>query len=142
MAAEIEISTDPARLDIPLIHRVLSNSYWAKGRSVGVVEKSIRNSLCFGAYLDGVQIAFARLITDRAVFAYLADVFVVPESQGRGISKMLLEEILAHPDITGLKLIRLATRDAHGLYEKYGFESTTNSDKTMELFANEPDNQH
>ena len=87
---DYRISTDRNRLDLPLIHEFLSNSYWAKGRPIEVVERSIKNSLCFGAYHNDRQVAFARLITDRAVFAYLADVFVIEEYRGRGISGMLM----------------------------------------------------
>ncbi len=130
----IEISTDPSRIDVSLVHDFLSNSYWAKGRPREVVERSIKHSLCFGVYEHGTQIAFARLITDRAVFAYLADVFVVLDHRGRGIARLLLEAILEHPDVKGLRVIRLATRDAHGLYRKYGFTSIVNTEKSMELF--------
>src|SRR4051794_35096635 len=102
----IEISSDPARIDISLVHDFLSSSYWAKGRSREVVERSIEHSLCFGVYENGGQIAFARVITDRAVFAYLADVFVVPEHRGRGIASLLLEAILAHPELEGIRVFR------------------------------------
>ena len=138
MMSDIEISTDPTRIDVSLVHDFLSKSYWAEGRPVDVVERSIRNSLCFGAYSEGHQIAFARLITDRATFAYLADVFVIPEFRGRGISKLLLEEILKHSALKGVRLIRLATKDAHGLYEQYGFKRMTDPDRTMELCIDEP----
>ena len=138
MMSDIEISTDATRIDVSLVHEFLSTSYWAEGRPVDVVERSIRNSLCFGAYSEGHQIAFARLITDRATFAYLADVFVIPEFRGRGISKLLLEEILKHAALKDVRLIRLATKDAHGLYEQYGFKRMTDPDRTMELFIDEP----
>jgi GNAT superfamily N-acetyltransferase len=130
----IEISTDPGRLDVSLIHDFLSNSYWATGRPREVVERSIKHSLCFGAYENGRQIAFARVITDRSVFAYLADVFVVPDHRGRGVSKLLLDAILADPELKDVRLFRLATKDAHGLYAKYGFNSMANPEKGMELF--------
>src|SRR6185369_1130562 len=116
-----EVSTDPSRIDIALVHEFLSSSYWAKGRPREVVQRSIEHSLCFGVYENGKQIAFARLVTDRAVFAYLADVFVVPEHRGRGVARVLLDAIFEHPEVKGLRLIRLGTRDAHGLYAKYGF---------------------
>jgi N-acetylglutamate synthase-like GNAT family acetyltransferase len=131
----IEISTDRSRLDIPLIHDFLSNSYWATGRPREVVERSIKHSLCFGAYENGSQVAFARLVTDRSVFAYLADVFVVPNHRARGISRLLLDAILVHPELKDVRLFRLATRDAHGLYAKYGFKSMVNPEKTIELFV-------
>jgi GNAT superfamily N-acetyltransferase len=130
----IEISADQSRLDVALIHDSLSKSYWAEGRPREVVERSIKYSLCFGAYENGKQLAFARLVTDRAVFAYLADVFVLPEHRGRGISRLLLEAILAHPEVKGVRLFRLGTRDAHGLYAKCGFKSMLNPERSMELF--------
>jgi GNAT superfamily N-acetyltransferase len=121
LSAEYEISCDPARIDVALVHEFLSGSYWAEGRSRETVERSIRNSLCFGVYTGGRQVAFARVITDRAVFAYLADVFVVPELRGRGIGKGLVQAVLAHPDLQTLRTFLLGTRDAHGLYERFGF---------------------
>jgi GNAT superfamily N-acetyltransferase len=121
LSVEYEVSCDPARIDIPLVHEFLKSSYWAQGRSRETVERSIRNSLCFGVYAGGRQIAFARVITDRAVFAYLADVFVVPEFRGRGIGKGLVQAVLAHSDLQTLRTFLLGTRDAHGLYERFGF---------------------
>jgi GNAT superfamily N-acetyltransferase len=133
----MEISTDPDRIDVSLVHEFLSKSYWAKGRPREVVERSLKHSFCFGVYENGNQIAFARLITDRAVFAYLADVFVVPEHRGRGISRRLLDAIFEHPELKGVRLFRLSTKDAHGLYREYGFTSMVNPEKSMELFADE-----
>jgi GNAT superfamily N-acetyltransferase len=130
----IEISTDRHRLDLALIHEFLSSSYWAKDRPREVVERSIEHSLCFGAYDGGRQVAFARLVTDRAVFAYLADVFVVPDHRGRGIAGLLLDAIFAHPELKDVRLFRLGTRDAHGLYAKYGFKPMLNPERSMELF--------
>ena len=119
MDPEFEISTDPARLDVDLIHEILQNSYWARGRRRSVVERSIRHSLCFGVYRVGRQVAFARVVSDRAVFAYLIDVFVVPEFRGHGISKALMRAVVAHPDLQNLRMFLLATRDAHGLYAQF-----------------------
>ena len=119
------------------MHEFLSNSYWAKDRPVEVVRKSLENSLCFGAYLEGEQVAFARLITDRAVFAYLADVFVLPSHRGKGVSAELMRAILKHPDITNIDIIILATKDAHGLYKKYGFHPMDDPDKFMGAFCHE-----
>jgi GNAT superfamily N-acetyltransferase len=116
-----EISTDRNRLDVALIHEFLRSSYWAQGIPRAVVERSIRHSLCFGAFLDGRQVGFARVITDFAAIAYVADVFVVPEHRGRGISKLLMRAILDHPELRGLRRFLLATQDAHGLYAKFGF---------------------
>jgi GNAT superfamily N-acetyltransferase len=117
----VEISTDPARLDLTLIHEFLQTSYWAKGRERSVIERSIKNSLCFGGYRHERQVAFARVVSDRAVFAYLMDVFVIPECRGQGISKVLLRTVLSHPDLQNLRVFLLATQDAHGLYSQFGF---------------------
>ncbi|HEX9959146.1 MAG TPA: GNAT family N-acetyltransferase [Fibrella sp.] len=117
-----EISTDKARLDVPLIHRFLSQeSYWALNIPLDVVQRSIDNSLCFGVYDGDAQVAFARLITDQATFAYLADVFVLPHYRGMGISKQLIAAISAWPTMQGLRRWVLATRDAHSLYAQFGF---------------------
>ena len=133
LPADLEISSDPARIDIDLVHGFLSTSYWAHGRTRAIVERSIANSLPFGAYTSGRQVAFARLITDRAVFAYLADVFVVPEFRGRGISKALIRAILSHPDVIGVRTMLLRTVDAHGLYAQFGFEEVANAHELMAL---------
>jgi GNAT superfamily N-acetyltransferase len=118
-----EISTDPARLDLDVIHRFLSeDAYWSPGVARDVVERALANSLCFGLFApDGGQAGFARAVTDRATFAYLADVFVLPAHRGRGLGVWLVETMLAHPDLQGLRRIELATVDAHGLYERFGF---------------------
>ena len=118
---DIEVSTDRARLDLSVIEQFLNTSYWAAGRPRDVIERSIAHSLCFGVYTAGRQIGFARVITDCAVFGYLADVFVLPEFRGRGVGKHLVKAILEHPDVHGLKLLLLRTRDAHGLYAQFGF---------------------
>ncbi len=129
----LEISTDPARIDVDMVHRFLRTSYWGQGRSRETVERSIANSIAFGAYISGRQVAFARVVTDRAIFGYLADVFVVPELRGRGIAKALMRAVLSHPDLAGLRLILLRTRDAHGLYAQFGFEAATNPHELMVL---------
>ena len=118
-----EISTDPARLDRALIHAFLSeHAYWSLGVPSAVVERAIEHSLCFGIYRDGRQIGFGRVVTDQATFAYLADVFVLPEARGQGLSKWLVDVILRQPTLQGLRRWLLATRDAHGLYAQFGFE--------------------
>jgi len=135
----ITISTDPSRLDVGMIHRYLSEeSYWAKGIPRDVVERSIENSLCFGAYDDGRQIGFARAVTDYAVFAYLADVFVLPSHQGRGVGKMLMTAIMEHPRLQGLRRWSLATRDAHALYRQFGFTELSKPERMMEILARNP----
>lgn len=119
---DIEISSDPNRLDVALIHRWLSEeSYWARGRSMELVQRSIANSLCFGVYHGGRQIGFARVVTDRTTFAWLADVFVLDGYRGRGYGKSLVAAALAHPELQGLRRWLLATKDAHTLYEQFDF---------------------
>jgi GNAT superfamily N-acetyltransferase len=116
------ICTDEARLDLDLIHRFLSEeAYWSPGVEREVVERSIANSICFGLYGPAGQVGFARVVTDRAAFAYLADVFVLLEYRGRGLGKWLVETVLSHPDLQGLRRFFLGTADAHSLYERYGF---------------------
>ncbi len=130
---EFEISTDPSRIDVAAVHDFLSTSYWAKGIPLEIVRRSIQNSLCFGIYRSKEQIGFARVITDRATFAYLADVFVIEEYRGRGLSKWLMQCILAHPELQGLRRWSLATRDAHGLYRQFGFRELKSPERFMEL---------
>jgi len=116
------ISDDPNRLQIQVIHKYLSeDSYWAQGVPMSIVEKSIANSLCFGVYHEGQQIGFARMITDRATFGYLADVFILPDFRKQGLSKWLMEVILAHPELQTLRRMCLMTQDAQGLYAQFGF---------------------
>ena len=122
MNSHYTISTDKGKLDISLIHQFLSQeSYWAQNVPVDVVERSIENSLCFGVYRQEQQVGFARVITDQATFAYMADVFILPEHRGKGLSKQLIETISNWPTLQGLRRWVLATRDAHTLYEQFGF---------------------
>lgn len=132
---EIEISTDPARLDHERIHSALASSYWAAGRSREVVSKSLGNSLCFGAYHGARQIGLARVVTDRATFAYLCDVYVEPEFRGQGVGKRLITAVVAHPDLQGLRRFQLVTRDAHALYEQFGFTPLAQPERHMERVA-------
>jgi len=120
---EYEISTDKKRLDLALVHDFLAKeSYWAKGIPVEVMKKSIDNALCFGVYHRDRQIGFARVITDFATTAYVGDVFIIKPYRGRGLGKRLMETIVNHLELQGLRLWFLGTKDAHGLYEKYGFK--------------------
>ena len=135
VSGKYEITTDARRFDIPLIHRFLSASYWAEGRPLEVVERSIQYSLCFAAFDGDQQVAFARVITDRAVFGYLADVFVVPSHRGRGISMGLMATILEHPDVRDLKVFLLRTRDAQGLYAQFGFQPVPNAAELMARYG-------
>jgi GNAT superfamily N-acetyltransferase len=131
-----QISTDKGRLDVHLIHQFLSEqSTWAIGMPIAVLDRAIANSLCFGVYLDGRQIGFARVVTDCATFANLVDVFVLPEYRGQGHSKRLMEAIVAHPDLQGLRRFTLATADAHGLYAQFGFTPPVRPTALMERYA-------
>ncbi len=128
-----EISADPARLDLAVIHGYLSSSYWSPGVPLEVVTRAVRHSLCFGVYHEGAQVGFARVVPDRASFAYLADVFILEAHRGQGLSKQLMRAIMAHEDLQGLRRFMLATRDAHGLYRQFGFESLANPARMMEI---------
>ena len=131
-----EVSTDKARLDIDLIHNFLSKeSYWAKNIPRAVVERSIENALCFGAYDGNQQVGFTRVVTDYAVFAYIGDVFVLPEHRGRGVSKMIMQAIRSHPGLQGLRRWHLLTRDAHALYRQFGFREVEVPARHMEIFV-------
>jgi GNAT superfamily N-acetyltransferase len=130
---DFEISTDPARIDAALVHEFLTTSYWAKGIPAETVKKSIENSIPFGVYFGKQQVGFARIISDLATFAYLADVFIVPDYRRRGLSRWLMGCIVSHPDLQGLRRWMLATHDAHGLYAKFGFKPITNADSWMEI---------
>ena len=134
-APPLQISTDLARLDIPMIYRYLSEeSSWAVGIGRDVVERSIDNSLCFGAYLDGTQVGFARVISDYATFANLVDVFVLPEYRGLGYSKQLIQAVVDHPSLQRLRRFTLATFDAHGLYRRFGFSAPSRPELLMEKY--------
>ena len=133
---EFEISTDKARLDIDVIHRFLSEeSYWANRRSIEQTKTAIENSVCFGVYFGERQIGFSRVVSDKATFAYIGDVFVLDEFRGRGLSKSLMSAMLEHPELQGLRRWVLATKDAHGLYEKFGFSLMKFPERWMELPA-------
>ena len=130
----MDISSDKSRLDIDLIHRFLSeHSTWAIGIPRATVERSIEHSLCFGGYENGEQIAFARVVSDYATFAYLMDVFVLPQHQNRGLSLRLLEVIKAHPQLQGLRRFMLASSNARGLYERFGFTALGKPEIMMEI---------
>ena len=125
------ISTAKEKLDIACIHHFLSRSYWAENIPLETVQRSIDHSMCFGVYEAGKQIGFARVITDRATFGYLADVFIAEQYRGRGLSKWLMQTILAHPELQGFRTWQLATRDAHGLYAQFGFAVPENPQRIM-----------
>lgn len=127
----VEISTDKTRLDLDVIHGYLTQSYWSPGISRGKVATAIEHSLCWGLYEEGRQLGFARVVTDQSNFAYLADVFILPECQGRGLGKALLTALLEDKRLHGLRRFMLATRDAHALYEQYGLERVEDPSKLM-----------
>jgi GNAT superfamily N-acetyltransferase len=129
----LSISTDPARLDRELIHRFLAASYWAPKVPRSIVERSIDNSMPFGLYEAAAQIGFARVITDYATFAYVADVFVLESHRGRGLALWLMETIRTHPELQGLRRWTLFTRDAHPLYRKVGFQDIEQPRRCMEI---------
>lgn len=132
---EFVISTDSARVDVDVVQQFLSEeSYWAQNCPRSIVERMIQGSMTFGIYHEpsGAMVGFARVITDRATFAYLSDVFVLSDWRGKGLSKWLMEVIWSHPDLQGQRRWLLATRDAHGLYEQYGFRRVENPDIWME----------
>jgi len=126
------VSTDRGRLDPGLIHSFLTASYWATGRPLEVIRRSIDNSLPFGVYTGDRQIGFARVVTDYATFAWVADVFILEEFRGQGLSKWLMEVIISHPELQGFRRWVLATRDAHGLYRQFGFAELKQPDRWME----------
>ncbi len=137
--ATIAVSSDPRRLDVDLIHRFLSEeSYWARGIPRDVVDRAIEHSLCFGAYDGDRQVGFARVITDRATYAYVADVFTLASHRGRGVGKRLMAAIVAHPDLQALRRWNLFTRDAHGLYRRYGFTDPRYPERLMERLLEPP----
>jgi GNAT superfamily N-acetyltransferase len=131
--ATYEFSCGKQRLDIEAIHAFLTQSYWSPGIPRAVVERAIANSLCFAVFHDNKQVGFARVITDKATFAYLADVYILPEHRGQGLAKRLVEQVLQHPQLQGLRRMMLATLDAHGLYGKYGFKPLAAPERILEI---------
>lgn len=128
----ITVSTDKNRLDVPFIQNFLKDIYWAAGRTIEEVQTTIDASFCFGIYCDGEQVGFARVVTDYVVFAYLMDVFITPEHRGKGYSSILIDAMMNEPQLQQVKIWRLATSDAHFLYEKFGFKSLAHPEKMME----------
>ncbi len=131
---KIIVSTDKSRLDVDRIHAEIKSSYWGDYRTFALTEKTIENSMCFGVYDDtGAQLGFARVLTDKVVFAYLMDVIVFEPHKGKGLGKMLVKQILDHPDIKDVQTVALKTKDAHGLYTPFGFEVVGDSSMWMAL---------
>ncbi len=133
---QFTVSTEKARLDVALIHSFfVEESYWARERTEEQTQTAIENSICFGVYDGGRQIGFARVVSDKATFAYLGDVFILEEFRGKGLSKWLMEVIVSHPEVQGLRRWVLATRDAHGLYEQFEFSALRFPERWMEKTA-------
>ena len=133
MIQEIEINTDKDKLNIPYIHEFVTDSYWGKGRSIETMKTCIDNSLNFGVYLKNKQIGFGRLVTDYGQFAYIMDIFIDPEYRGNGYSKQLIKYIMDLKALSNVKIWRLATSDAHGLYEQFGYKHLAKPENMMEL---------
>jgi GNAT superfamily N-acetyltransferase len=132
----ITVSTDKSKLDITFIQNFLKDIYWAAGRTIDEVQTTIDASFCFGIYLNEEQIGFARVITDYVVFAYVMDVFIDEKHRGKGYSSVLVQKMLSEPKLQEVKIWRLATTDAHYLYEKFGFKSLAHPEKMMEKIIN------
>ena len=133
--SNLQVSTDRSELDVPLIYRFLSEqSTWAVGISRAIVDRAIENSLCFGGYVDGRQVAFARVVTDYATIGNLVDLFVIPEYRGRGYSVEIMKAVMVHPSLKGLRRLTLSTGDAHGLFEKFGFTASQRPETMMERY--------
>jgi GNAT superfamily N-acetyltransferase len=128
------ITTDPQKLDLDAIHSYLSRSFWAEGIPKDTVARSLANSLCFGLFDGASQIGLARVVTDRATYAYLCDVYVLESHRRHGLGKWLIESVMAHPDLQGLRRFQLVTRDAHGLYSRHGFAALAHPERHMEIF--------
>ena len=127
------ISSELKDMDLDAVHDYISKSYWAKGIPIDTLKRAMQNSICFGVFDKvGAQVGFARAVTDCATYAYLADVYILEEHRGIGLSKWLMSEVLSHPSLQGLRRITLATRDAHGLYEKFGFKPLAKPEIFME----------
>ena len=131
---QYSITTDPQKLDVDAIHAYLSRSFWAEGIPKDIVARSLANSLCFGLFDDAAQVGLARVVTDRATYAYLCDVYVLESHRTRGLGKWLIETVMAHPDLQGLRRFQLVTRDAHGLYSRHGFAPPAHPERNMEIF--------
>ncbi|TVZ41788.1 acetyltransferase (GNAT) family protein [Alteromonadaceae bacterium 2753L.S.0a.02] len=135
MVEGYRISCDIENMNLTVIHGFLSQSYWSSGIPLATLRNAMSNSLCFGVFSNsGEQVGFARTITDKATFAYLADVFILLEHQGKGLAKWLMQSILEHPDLQDLRRTVLATRDAHTLYEQFGFQALANPNTFMEIW--------
>jgi len=132
---ETLVSCDRSKLDVERVHAFLTNAYWSEGVSRETIDRGIENSIPFGLYLEGEQVGFARVISDRASYAYLADVYIEEPHRGKGLSKLLMRAVMAHPELQGLRRWILGTRDAHGLYRQFGFTEMQRPERWMEKAA-------
>ncbi|TAK98601.1 MAG: N-acetyltransferase [Verrucomicrobia bacterium] len=130
--SQFDVSTDPAKLDVAAIHAFLASCYWSEGIPREIVERALQNSLCFGLFDGAAQVGLARVVTDYATFAYLCDVYVLESHRGRGLGKWLIECVMAHPQLQGLRRFSLVTRDAHKLYEPFDFTPLRAPERHME----------
>jgi GNAT superfamily N-acetyltransferase len=137
-ARNIVVTTDRSRLDLDVIHGFLTTSYWARGIPRETVARSMEHSLCFGAFDEGRQVGFARVISDRTTFAYICDVFALESHRGGGVGKRLMAAIMAHPELQELRRWTLFTRDAHGLYRQFGFGAAPHPERLMEVVNSDP----
>ena len=131
--SQYTVSMDSGRFDLSMIHRFLTSCYWAEGIPRDIVQRSIENAMCFGVFDGDKQVGFARVITDRATYAYIGDVFILESHRRRGLSKLLMKAIMEHPELQGFRRWSLVTNDAHGLYQQFGFRPLTNPHRYMEL---------
>ena len=131
---DFTITTDKSKMDIDVIHGYLSRSYWAQGVPRATIQKSIEGALCFAVLHGNRQVGFARVITDKATFGYLSDVFILEEYRGKGLSKWLMEIILGHPELQNFRRFLLSTRDAHGLYRRFGFNEVVSPENWMQIY--------
>jgi GNAT superfamily N-acetyltransferase len=128
------VTADRRRIDVDAVHAFLTRCFWARGISKELVAKSISHSLCFGVFDADAQVAFARIVTDYSTYAYLCDVYVLEEHRGKGLGKWMIDFVMMHPELQGLRRFQLVTRDAHGLYTRFGFRPPDNPERQMEIF--------
>jgi GNAT superfamily N-acetyltransferase len=132
---EFTVSSDLSRMDMNVVHGYLSRAYWCEGLPRETLERAMRNSLCFGLFEGEQQVGFARVVSDRTTFAYVCDVFVLQSHQGRGLGTWLMQCVVRHPELQGLRRWHLTTRDAHSLYRKLGFTLLSKPERHMEIFT-------
>jgi len=138
MTDTYESTSDSSRMDVSAIHALLKDTYWSRDIPLATLQRAICNSLCFGVFYGTRQVSFARAVTDKATFAYIADVIVDPAHRGKGLAQRMMRAVQRHPDLQGLRRMMLVTRDAHGLYEKFGFKVAASPERIMEMCLDNP----